>query len=291
MIDVIALSTTWTRLGKFGVSGSRYFVVDPRALAFVRDALLSRTLARVPDMTVRQVSNVLWAMGKLRLKLAEEKNGQYLTEQIEARVLDLLGKLKQDGFKSPLDGPQLWLGLGMCQYEWSTALLRELLTLSLAEMPKWDAQGLSQTCMQMAKLCGDTLLTPAHKDQMKGYYVRLFSDAARKAEVAEMISSIAKSLNAMQLTLGPSDLEGLVSATMNVPLPIARARGLNDLTAALISCVDLGYQPSAQEAEAWLAWMEEERGAALVWLVWAGGGELENKSHRGLLRTGRGHGN
>ncbi|KAG2498708.1 hypothetical protein HYH03_003448 [Edaphochlamys debaryana] len=139
MIDVIALSTTWMRLGKLGVSGSsRYFVVDERALTLVRGSLLSKTLARVPDMTVRQVSNVLWAMGKLRFKLAEEKNGPYLAEQTEERVLDLLRKLKgpNGGFRSVIDGPQLWLGLGMCQYEWSTTLLRELLTLTLAEMSK-----------------------------------------------------------------------------------------------------------------------------------------------------------
>ncbi len=86
-------------------------------------------------MGLRPLSNVLWAIGKLRLDLTKEQPlGPYLAEQLAGRIRRLVaaGALEVD-----MDASQLWYGMFFCQYPWPSEFLDELLDRSLPYLEVW----------------------------------------------------------------------------------------------------------------------------------------------------------
>ncbi len=122
----------WTKLARLPDSEA------PAAerLAFARKPLLGKTLAMVDELDLRGVSNVLWAMGTLRLDLTkEEPLGSYLADQLEGRIRQLVAG---GALEVQLDATQLWFGLAFSKYPWSRGLVVELLEGTLPNMGTWN---------------------------------------------------------------------------------------------------------------------------------------------------------
>ncbi len=108
--------------------------------AFACSKLLGKTLAYVHMMEMRNVANVLWAIGKLDINLAGEGVGPHLAVAAEEQIRALVEK---GGLKDGRDASQLWYGLEFTKYSWSKELLQLLVDHSCPLFSTWDrkAQG------------------------------------------------------------------------------------------------------------------------------------------------------
>lgn len=108
--------------------------------AFGQKHLLGKGLTFVHQMGMRSLSNMLWAIGKLRVDLAQDGTGPYLADAIDERVRKLVCAVgKEDG----MHVEQLLYGLEFSQYPWSQDLQVLLVEHTVPVFREWDlkAQG------------------------------------------------------------------------------------------------------------------------------------------------------
>ncbi len=108
--------------------------------AFARKHLLGKGLTFVHQMEMRSLSNMLWAIGKLRVDLAQEGTGPYLADAIDEHVRKLV---RAGGMEDGKHVEQLLYGLEFSQYPWSHDLLALLVEHTIPVFRAWDlkAQG------------------------------------------------------------------------------------------------------------------------------------------------------
>ncbi|PNH02669.1 hypothetical protein TSOC_011342, partial [Tetrabaena socialis] len=140
-LDTINISTAWVKLAKLqppiaSVPLGTRTPMPPEVAPLVR-LLMGKTLATIHDMTLRQLANCLYGMGRASVKLEAEPNGQHLAAQVEQRLLELAEKEK--GLADGRDAAQLWYSLR----------IRDLpvLKLSLQDIDDWDASAVGQVCL------------------------------------------------------------------------------------------------------------------------------------------------
>ncbi len=105
--------------------------------AFIRHKLLGKTLAVVHLMQARALSNVLWAMGKLQVDLANEGMGPYFASMVEERVTQLVDG---DGLREGRVAAQLWYGLALSGCAWSGQLLGLMVERTVEAFGTWQLQ-------------------------------------------------------------------------------------------------------------------------------------------------------
>ncbi|KAG2498703.1 hypothetical protein HYH03_003443 [Edaphochlamys debaryana] len=182
-----------------------------------------------------------------------------MADQIETQISDQLSQYR--GFKNVLDCTQLWLGLGLCKYDWSDGLIRTLVEYTLADLDDWDVRGVAELSAHMANLSKRIVLTP---EQQRGFATSLarIMDVTETDEIAmRHISSVAAAAGALHLPLPAHSVAAMVKVVMQRPLPIAIERGRADSNAVLSFCADLGYQASTAEAALWYERLDEIGGA------------------------------
>ncbi|PNH04268.1 hypothetical protein TSOC_009585 [Tetrabaena socialis] len=106
--DSINVCTAWLQLAKLKPwvtpQHGQYATMPPEVAPFVR-LLVGKTLANVHRMGMREVTNILWSMGKLSVQLESQPNGHYLAELIEQRLLEVAG---EGGLADARHAEQLW---------------------------------------------------------------------------------------------------------------------------------------------------------------------------------------
>eukprot|EP00198_Chlamydomonas_reinhardtii_P011719 XP_001701056.1 predicted protein [Chlamydomonas reinhardtii] len=142
----------------------------PRRVAALRpgDRILTADggVSTVVLVTVDPVCPVMgMELCKLRLDLASEPTGPYLTSHVEERVAELLDK---EGFHNEKDIGQLWYGLALCKYKWDSGLLTRLAAGTIEEMEAWEGlAGAGDALANMAQLAESISLTPQQKAELR----------------------------------------------------------------------------------------------------------------------------
>ncbi len=108
---------------------------------FARHKLLSKTLATVHLKEMRSLANMLWAVGKLQVDLAQERLGPYFAESTEERIRQLVDAA---GLPDGRSADQLWYGLVLSRYPWSQELLRVLVQHTVPALGTWDLKAQAQ---------------------------------------------------------------------------------------------------------------------------------------------------
>ncbi|KXZ56279.1 hypothetical protein GPECTOR_1g244 [Gonium pectorale] len=181
--------------------------------------------------------------GKIKLSLGEESLGPYLVEQMEARILKLL---PVDGLEDPRVGEQLWYGLAMSKYGWSRGLMEELKTRTVDAMLEWeDKKALVQVLIHMATQ--RVTLEPIQKERLAHVIASMLSD---EEDVIRGGNGISYSASSLALPLSEATTKQLFHIFDTAPIVLLSTwqRGKRkELAGHMVSCVRLGYQPTAEE--------------------------------------------
>ncbi|KAG2440968.1 hypothetical protein HXX76_003821 [Chlamydomonas incerta] len=198
-MDAINVATFWMRLASNAAEAKRTELLACQQLA---RRMLGKTLAFVPTLKLRQLANVLYAMGKLRLELSKESLGPHLTEHIEARVDELLD---EEGFESSIDLAQLWYGLALlCQCGWSGQLLTRLAAGTIERLEAWESlPGVYSALANMTQLAHSISLTSTQKEDLS-------------RAIGVLTDRVEEEQNTYQV------LAGTVWATRSLGLPVSK---------------------------------------------------------------------
>ncbi|PNW80561.1 hypothetical protein CHLRE_07g322800v5 [Chlamydomonas reinhardtii] len=214
-------------------------------------SLLGKTLAFVPTMELRPLANVLYAMGKLRLDLASEPTGPYLTSHVEERVAELLDK---EGFHNEKDIGQLWYGLALCKYKWDSGLLTRLAAGTIEEMEAWEGlAGAGDALANMAQLAESISLTPQQKAELVRAIGVLTDRVDEERKCFQALTGMAWATQRLQLPMPKQLLRRQVNLLLAAPRPINSDRSTRaHFSHFFRHCAKLGLTPdSPAEAQAW----------------------------------------
>ncbi|GFR39681.1 hypothetical protein Agub_g153 [Astrephomene gubernaculifera] len=260
-IDAISLAAAWVKLGKLYNAK-----VDACKYKQVTRNLLSKALKLVEEMDLRQISNVLWAMGKMRLDLAAEPLGPYLVEQMEGRLLVVL---EEEGLSDPRSAEQLWFGLALCKYDWSGEVLRALLHQTLEAIRQWEnCKAVSQVCQQLSTTLRQRVTLD---DQQRALLAGAIASAIHaddkdpqiKIGLAKAVGSFLLAADLLQLPVTLHDVQRMNDITVNMPPGLVASEGGLLAAYKLLRCTRLGFQPSQADAQRWYLLLTE--GARAPW--------------------------
>eukprot|EP00198_Chlamydomonas_reinhardtii_P011528 XP_001700865.1 predicted protein [Chlamydomonas reinhardtii] len=205
-------------------------------------------------MELRQLANVLYSMGKLRLELSKEQLGPHLTEHIESRLGELLDR---KGFGNELDLTQLWYGLALCKFQWDSELLTRLVAGTIGEMEAWESMtGAGDTLANMAQLAESITLTDQQKQDLVGVIGALTDRVDLERRDFHALSGTVWATRSLQLAVPKPQLRRQVNLLLAAPRPLSVRRSL--VSRFLENCSKLGAKPETPaEAQDWFELLKD----------------------------------
>ncbi|PNW80558.1 hypothetical protein CHLRE_07g322650v5 [Chlamydomonas reinhardtii] len=251
-MDSVNLATLWYQLVVFAKPSTNFAACQQ----FAR-SLLSKTLAFVPTMELRPLSNVIYAMGKLRLDLASEPMGPYLTSHVEERVAELLDK---EGFHNEKDIGQLWYGLALCKYEWDSALLTRLAAGTIEVLDEREhLMGTGDVLANMAQLAESISITNQQKEELARAVGVLMDRVEEEPQSVKALAGMAWASLAFELPVPQSLLRRQVKLLLEAPRPFTDLKSpRTGLGHCLRDLSKLGAKPETPaEAQAWFEMLRD----------------------------------
>ncbi|KXZ42727.1 hypothetical protein GPECTOR_122g468 [Gonium pectorale] len=202
-------------------------------------------------MTLREVANTLWGMGKIKFELASvEPVGSFLAKELEDRIMALT---ERDGLKDPRDAEQLWYGLSHVSYTWDSAVLHSLLSRTLRDMGSWDdLKSLTQTCERIT-LMTERNIIKLHQTQREQIQAALLAaiPKADPGDLAMAVESLMFTAKQLGISLPPGTIKHLYNCVLTMPQQQGRQRVATGSASTLYSFTSLGYQPTLEEMVVW----------------------------------------
>ncbi|KXZ42709.1 hypothetical protein GPECTOR_122g450 [Gonium pectorale] len=220
------------------------------AEAFAR-SILGKTYKYAPAMEMQALSNTLWAMGKMGIKLPDlEPLRPHLVKVLEDRMRELMAR---EGLTESRSAEQLWYGLSHTRYGWDLDLLRSMVRQTVQDMAGWeDVKNVFTTCQSL------TLLTKAYgirisKDD-RDRLTAILSDKVSTADetvLANNAGNVLTTAKVLALRLDVPTVKVLHDSGLAMPLLLACERGVIGLSGILYDSIKLGYHPAPAEAQLW----------------------------------------
>ncbi|PNH08889.1 hypothetical protein TSOC_004540 [Tetrabaena socialis] len=254
-LSYVNVSTAWWRLAKIlprrALAPGLMPTMSPDIAALVQ-LLVGKTLGTVHYMTLREVSNCLWSMRKLSVRLESQPHGHHLAELIEGQLLDLA---EGGGLASGTHAEQIWYCFSAPSkasvYPWSDKVVSYLAAASLRHLQDWETRSVAQVCLHWGR--GGIQLTAEQQETLSQAVVAGVAQQQGQDGMQQFISldHWLTGCVLLSLMLPTATVKALHDRLLAAPELIVRELGIVEYSTTLKRVLDLGYQPAAVEAEMW----------------------------------------